>query len=150
MKRKQRIFLIAWTALLAVSAIGVFLYIKLSTTPVFSMLTSVPKDNGELTPNNTGSWFSKITDKESSDLYPATETAFYVDLGEPKVAGKEIYYILSISKLGEDKYRIVEKRLRDFNLLYSVKKDSDGYTVNISFKDKASMNMLAGELKKSL
>ena len=91
------------------------------------MLTSSHKESGEITPSGIGSWFSKITDKEPNDLYPATEAAFYVDLGEPKVAGKEIYYILAISKLGEDKFGIVEKKLKGLNLLYSVKKDKDGY-----------------------
>ncbi|MDD3467313.1 MAG: hypothetical protein PHE67_09205 [Campylobacterales bacterium] len=150
MKKKHKVFLIVWTSLLAVSAIGVFVYIKFSTKPVFSMLTSSHKESGEITPSGIGSWFSKITDKEPNDLYPATEAAFYVDLGEPKVAGKEIYYILAISKLGEDKFGIVEKKLKGLNLLYSVKKDKDGYSVNISFKDKASMQKIADELKNSL
>jgi hypothetical protein len=150
MKNRYKTFLIAWTSLLVISAIGVFGYIKFFTKPVFSMFASAHKESEEIKPSGIGSWFSKITDKESNDLYPATESAFYVDLGEPKVAGKEIYYILAISKLGEDKFGIVEKKLKGLNLLYSVKKDKDVYSVNISFKDKASMQKLADELKNSL
>ena len=71
-------------------------------------------------------------------------------MGEPKEEGKEFYYILSISKLSDEKFRIVEKRLNDLRVLYSVKKDGDGYSVNISIKDKLSMQKLASELKNSL
>jgi hypothetical protein len=150
MKKKQRIFLTIWTSLLVIAAVGTYVYIKFSSMPVFAVLSSTNKEDDSIHPSGLGSWFGKITDKESSDLYPATEAAFYLDLGEPKGTGKEIYYILSISKLGEDKFRVVEKKLKDLNLLYSVKKEHDGFSVNISFKDKASMNKLAGELKNSL
>ena len=83
------------------------------------------------------------------ELYPATEVAFLVDMGEIQEEGKELYYVLSISKLGEDKFRIVEKKLNDLRVLYSVKREGDTFSVNISLKDKDSMQKLANEIKKS-
>jgi hypothetical protein len=148
--KKPRTILAVWSLLLTAGAVGVYLYIKISSTPEFSVISSNQKDDGSLGAGHQKSWFSRIADKESSDLYPATEIAFNVDMGEPKVDGKEFYYILSVSKLGEDKFRIVEKKLNNLNLLYSVKREGDSFSVNISFKDKASMQKLADELKNSL
>jgi len=148
--KKPKIFLVAWSLLFTAGAIGAYFYVKISSTPVFSVISSQRTESGAIEHQNTKSWFSRISDKESTDLYPATEIAFFVDMGEPKEDGKEFYYILSISKLGEEKFRIVEKKLNDLKVLYSVKKDEDGFSVNISLRDKMSMQKLANELKNSL
>jgi hypothetical protein len=149
MKRPKTILAI-WSLLLGAGAIGAYFYVKITSTPVFSVVSTQKQEDGSIVAGGQKSWFSRITDKESSDLYPATEIAFDVDMGESKASGKEFYYILSVSKLGEDKFRIVEKKLNNLNLLYSVKKDGDGFSVNISFKDKVSMQKVAEELKNSL
>jgi hypothetical protein len=148
--RKPKIFLAAWSLLFAAGAISAYFYIKISSTPVFSVVSGQKTESGMIESANKKSWFSRISDKEPSDLYPATEIAFIVDMNEPKEEGKEFYYILSVSKLGEEKFRIVEKKLNDLKVLYSVKKDEDGFSVNISLRDKVSMQKLANELKNSL
>ncbi len=148
--KNPKVWLAAWGVLFAGGAIGAYLYVKISSTPEFSIISSKKNDSGLIESGTQKSWFERISEKEATDLYPATEIAFNVDMGEPKEEGKEFYYILSISKLSDEKFRIVEKRLNDLRVLYSVKKDGDGYSVNISFKDKLSMQKLASELKNSL
>jgi hypothetical protein len=148
--RKPKTLLAVWSLLFAAGATAAYFYIKISSTPVFSVVSEQKAESGMIEPSSKKSWFSRISDKESSDLYPATEIAFILDMNEPKEEGKEFYYILSVSKLGEDKFRIVEKKLNDLKVLYSVKKNGDGFTVNISLKDKVSMQKLANELKNSL
>ncbi len=148
--KNPKVWLTAWGILFAGGAIGAYFYVKISSTPEFSIISSKKNDSGLIESGAQKSWFERISEKESTDLYPATEIAFNVDMGEPKEEGKEFYYILSISKLSDEKFRIVEKRLNDLRVLYSVKKDGDGYSVNISFKDKLSMQKLASELKNSL
>ncbi len=148
--KKPKIFLAAWSLLFTVGAIAAYFYIKISSTPVFSVISSQKTETGAIETGAKKSWFLKISDKEASDLYPATEIAFNLDMGEPKEDGKEFYYILSISKLNEEKFRIVEKKLNELRVLYSVKKDGDGFSVNISLKDKVSMQKLVSELKNSL
>lgn len=148
--KNPKVWLTAWGVLFAGGVIGAYFYVKISSTPEFSIISSKKNDSGLIESGAQKSWFEKISEKESTDLYPATEIAFNVDMGEPKEEGKEFYYILSISKLNDEKFRIVEKRLNDLRVLYSVKKDGDGYSVNISFKDKLSMQKLASELKNSL
>jgi len=148
--KNPKVWLTAWGVLFAGGAIGAYLYVKISSTPEFSIISSKKNDSGLIESGTQKSWFERISEKEATDLYPATEIAFNVDMGEPKEEGKEFYYILSISKLSDEKFRIVEKRLNDLRVLYSVKKDGDGYSVNISFKDKLSMQKLASELKNSL
>lgn len=148
--KNPKVWLTAWGVLFAGGAIGAYLYVKISSTPEFSIISSKKNDSGLIESGAQKSWFERISEKESTDLYPATEIAFNVDMGEPKEEGKEFYYILSISKLSDEKFRIVEKRLNDLRVLYSVKKDGDGYSVNISLKDKLSMQKLASELKNSL
>jgi hypothetical protein len=148
--KKPKIFLAVWSLLFTAGAVGAYFYIKISSTPVFSVISSQKTETGAIEPGAKKSWFARISDKEASDLYPATEIAFFADMGEPKEDGKEFYYILSISKLGEEKFRIVEKKLNDLKVLYSVKKDEDGFSVNISLRDKVSMQKLANELKNSL
>ncbi|HOI84090.1 MAG TPA: hypothetical protein PKW30_07250 [Campylobacterales bacterium] len=148
--KNPKVWLTAWGVLFAGGAIGAYLYVKISSTPEFSIISSKKNDSGLIESGTQKSWFERISEKEATDLYPATEIAFNVDMGEPKEEGKEFYYILSISKLSDEKFRIVEKRLNDLRVLHSVKKDGDGYSVNISFKDKLSMQKLASELKNSL
>lgn len=148
--KRPRLVLTVWSLLFAAGAVGTYFYIKTSSTPVFSVISTKKKDDGSIEPSRTKSWFSRIAEKEPTDLYPATEVAFELDMGDLKALGKEFYYILGVSKLSEDKFRIVEKKLNDLKLLYSVKKEGDQFSVNISFKDKASMQKVAEELKNSL
>lgn len=148
--KNPKVWLSAWGILLGGGAIGAYYYIKISSTPIFSVVSSKKESSELITPNGEKSWFERISEKESGDLYPATEIAYELDMGEPKEEGKEFYYILSVSNLSEEKFRIVEKKLSDLKVLYTVKKESDGYGVNISLKDRESMQKLALELKKAI
>lgn len=147
--KQQKIFLYGWGILLIVSAIGAYFYVRISSTPVFSVVSAKHTDDGSVDASGQKSWFDSIIGRDVLELYPATEVAFLVDMGEIQEEGKELYYVLSISKLGEDKFRIVEKKLNDLRVLYSVKRDGDTLSVNISLKDKDSMQKLANEIKKS-
>lgn len=88
MKRPKTILAI-WSLLLGAGAIGAYFYVKITSTPVFSVVSTQKQDDGSIVAGGQKSWFSRITDKESSDLYPATEIAFDVDMGESKASGKE-------------------------------------------------------------
>ena len=147
--KQQKIFLYGWGILLIIGAIGAYFYVKISSTPVFSVVSAKHTEDGSVNVESQKSWFDSIIGRDVLELYPATEAAFLVDMGEIQEEGKELYYVLSISKLGEDKFRIVEKKLNDLRVLYSVKREEDTFSVNISLKDKDSMQKLANEIKKS-
>lgn len=147
--KQQKIFLYGWGILLIIGAIGAYFYVKISSTPVFSVVSAKHTEDGSVNVESQKSWFDSIIGRDVLELYPATEVAFLVDMGEIQEEGKELYYVLSISKLGEDKFRIVEKKLNDLRVLYSVKREEDKFSVNISLKDKDSMQKLANEIKKS-
>jgi len=147
--KQQKIFLYGWGILLIIGAIGAYFYVKISSTPVFSVVSAKHTEDGSVNAASQKSWFDSIVGRDVLELYPATEVAFLVDMGEIQEEGKELYYVLSISKLGEDKFRIVEKKLNDLRVLYSVKREGDTFSVNISLKDKDSMQKLANEIKKS-
>lgn len=148
---RQKLFLSIWSALLLCGAVGVFFYIKLTTEVVFSTsVTPIKQLPLDMRSGGIGSWFDRLTGKKIGDLYPAIEATYTVDIGEQKNDDREYYHILSISKLDEEQLQNVEARLKSLNLLYSVNKEKSNYSVNISFRDKESMNALIDELKKTL
>ena len=148
---RQKLFLLIWSALLLCGAVGIFFYIKLTTEVIFSTsVTPIKQLPLDMRGSGIGSWFDRLTGKKTGDLYPAIEATYSIDLGEQKSDDKEYYHILSISKLDEEQLQNVENRLKSLNLLYTVKKEKSSYSVNVSFRDKESMNALIDELKKTL
>lgn len=148
MKITPKKALVAWAVLLLSGAGAAYYYIKVSSTPIFSITSTKEPLDGYLEGQKKQSWLDRLREKSEGDLYPAVEVAYDIDMNEPKEEGKEFYYILSISNLSEEKFRIVEKKLNSLRLLYSLKKTDSGFSVNVSLKDKESMQKLVDELKK--
>lgn len=146
---RHKLLLYGWAALLLAGATVAYFYVKISSTPVFSVVSAKQNESGVVELESQKGWFGSNLSKDGNELYPATETMYVLDMGEAPEEGKELYYVLSIAKLDENRFKIVEKKLNDLKVLYSVKKDGSAFSVNVSLKDKESMQKLVNELKSS-
>jgi hypothetical protein len=133
---KAKIFILAWAFLLLVCAMGFYVYTVIFGKPKIPKLDffSSDKSRVEKTEGLLEGWLGKIGSEKDKDLYPAKEADIHIDLGE-----KEKYFVITIEKLTSSSLAILEEDLKRSGLIYSVSKATEGFVVDITFKDKTTM-----------
>jgi len=134
---KAKIFILAWAALLSVGAVGFYIYTVVLGKPSIPRLEFFSSDQSRLGDKKDGildGWFGKISLEKEKDLYPAKEADIHIDLGE-----KEKLFIITVEKLSEYSLATLEADLKQSGLIYSVSRGVDGFSVDVTFKDRTTM-----------
>lgn len=131
---KAKIFILAWTVVLATTAVSLYLYIEYFGKPRIGRLNLFapePADTISDGPKTEG-WLGMLSG--GKDLYPAKEVSLHMDLSEV-----EKNYLITIDKLSQGSLGLLEQNLKDLNINYRVSKEQSGFRVDIDSPTKAKM-----------
>jgi hypothetical protein len=134
---KAKIFILAWAFFLLIGAVGFYVYTVMFGRPKIPKLdffSSEKSKIGEKTEGLLEGWLGKIGSEKDKDLYPAKEADIHIDLGE-----KEKYFVITVEKLTSASLGTLEEDLKRSGLIYSVSKATEGFVVDITFRDKTAM-----------
>ncbi len=131
---KAKIFILAWTAVLSVAAVSLYVYLEFFDKPRVGRLNLFAPEPSESLDNNLKSdgWLGMLTG--GKDLYPAKEVSLHMDMSEV-----EKNYVITIDKLTQDSLVVLEQNLKDLNINYRVTKEQAGFRVDIDSPTKAKM-----------
>lgn len=131
---KAKIFILAWTSILVVSASSFYAYIAYFNKPKvgkLNLFATEAQENLKGDAKGEG-WFGMLSG--SKDLYPAKEVDLHIDLGET-----EKNFLITIDKLSQNSLLNLEENLKIFGIPYSVLNDTNGFKVEIDSPTKVKM-----------